>query len=75
MTHTTGVMYTMLFNLMGFPATHVPAGRDANGLPVGFQVIAAVGHDRLCLSIAEELQRAGIAAWTPPPHLAAQLLS
>lgn len=38
-TKMSGVMYTMFFNVMGFPSTHVPMGKDKNGLPIGFQVI------------------------------------
>ena len=37
-TKMSGVMYTMFFNVMGFPSTHVPMGKDKNGLPIGFQV-------------------------------------
>lgn len=28
----------MIFNLMGYPSTHVPIKLDINGLPVGLQV-------------------------------------
>lgn len=34
----SGVMYTMFFNILGFPSTHVTLGLDSNGLPIGFQV-------------------------------------
>ncbi|CRL02527.1 CLUMA_CG015295, isoform A [Clunio marinus] len=57
-TKMSGVMYTMFFNLMGFPSTHVPMGKDANGLPIGFQVIAAPYQDRNCFAIARELEAA-----------------
>lgn len=53
-----GVMFAMLFNLLGFPATHVPLGFDKDGLPIGMQVIAAPYQDRLCLTIASELEAA-----------------
>lgn len=33
-----GVSYTMIFNLMGFPSTHVPTGMGSDKLPIGFQV-------------------------------------
>lgn len=60
-----GVVYTMVFNLMGFPSTHVPMGRDRNGCPIGFQVVAAPYQDRLCLCIAGELE-AAFGGWTEP---------
>lgn len=60
-----GVMYTVIFNLLGFPSTHVPLGRDGNGLPIGFQVIAAPYQDRLCLCIAAELE-AAFGGWVQP---------
>lgn len=63
-----GVSYTMIFNLMGFPSTHVPTGMGSDNLPVGFQVIAARNQDKLCLTIAEELEKA-FGGWIPPPSI------
>lgn len=60
-----GVMYTMLFNVLGFPATHVPLGRDLKGLPIGMQVVAAPYQDRLCLCMAGELE-AAFGGWVKP---------
>lgn len=60
-----GVMYTMVFNVLGFPSTHVPMGRDLNGLPVGMQVVAAPYQDRLCLCMAGELE-AAFGGWVKP---------
>lgn len=34
----SGTMYTMFFNILGFPSTHVTLGLNSNGLPIGFQV-------------------------------------
>ena len=39
-------------NLAGFPAISIPAGEDAAGLPVGFQVMARPWQEALLLSIA-----------------------
>lgn len=61
----SGVPYTMIFNLFGFPSTHVPLGNDKNGLPIGFQVIAAPYQDRLCMCIAAEIE-AAFGGWKPP---------
>jgi len=60
----SGVMYTMFFNLMGFPSTHVPMGKDENNLPIGFQVVAAPYQDRNCFAIARELE-AAFGGWKP----------
>ncbi|XP_023179738.2 fatty-acid amide hydrolase 2 isoform X2 [Drosophila hydei] len=60
-----GVDYTLLLNVLGLPATHVPMGINGKGLPIGFSVIAAPYQDRLCLRVAVELERA-FSGWQPP---------
>jgi fatty acid amide hydrolase 2 len=50
--------YCAIINILGFPSTHVPCGKDQNGLPIGFQVIAAPFQDRLCFAMAAELEAA-----------------
>lgn len=62
---TTSAIYCMLCNCIGFPSTHVPMGLDDNGMPIGFQVIAAPNKDRLCLAVAIELEK-GFGGWVPP---------
>ncbi|KAI4457697.1 fatty-acid amide hydrolase [Holotrichia oblita] len=62
---TAGVMYTMIFNALGLPSTHVPLGINRNGLPIGIQVIASPYQDRLCLRIAEELEK-HFGGWIEP---------
>lgn len=57
--------YFSIFNVVHLPATQVPMGLDANGLPMGIQVVAGEMCDRLCLSVAEELQRS-FKGWVPP---------
>jgi aspartyl-tRNA(Asn)/glutamyl-tRNA(Gln) amidotransferase subunit A len=44
--------YTMLANLCWNPAVSVPAGRTAEGLPVGLQVMAARHRDEIPLRLA-----------------------
>ncbi|XP_043064937.1 fatty-acid amide hydrolase 2-A isoform X2 [Drosophila ficusphila] len=63
-----GVDYTLLFNVLGLPVTHVPMGLNDRGLPVGLSVIGAPNQDRLCIRVAVELERA-FGGWKPPvPH-------
>ncbi|WXB19430.1 amidase [Pendulispora albinea] len=45
---------TSLWNLAGFPALSVPAGRVA-GLPVGLQLVAAPGSEALIFALARKL--------------------
>lgn len=57
--------YCTLCNILGFPSTHVPMGLNKDGLPIGFQVIAAPYQDRLCLAVAKELEKT-FGGWIPP---------
>jgi len=47
---------TTAFNITTLPATVVPVGRDARGLPLAVQIVARRGNDHLCLAVAEALQ-------------------
>ncbi|XP_052835186.1 fatty-acid amide hydrolase 2-A [Drosophila gunungcola] len=60
-----GIDYTLMFNVLGLPVTHVPMGLNKRGLPVGLSVIGAPNQDRLCLRVAVELERA-FGGWKPP---------
>ncbi|WP_227175425.1 amidase [Marinobacter sp. CA1] len=55
-----------LASLLGLPATSVPIGRTAAGLPFGVQVIAAPGQDLTTIRFAELLEAEGLAGFTPP---------
>ncbi|XP_017068843.1 fatty-acid amide hydrolase 2-A [Drosophila eugracilis] len=58
--------YTGIVNVLGFPATAVPLGKlGSEGLPLGVQIIANFNQDRLCLAVAEELERA-FGGWARP---------
>lgn len=60
---------TCFFNAMELPATAVPCGLSANGLPIGFQIVAGHGCDHISIAVAMKLQRESIAQWCPPqPH-------
>lgn len=57
--------YTAVVNCLGLPSTTVPLGLSRDGLPIGIQVIANYNQDRLCLAVAEELDRA-FGGWLEP---------
>lgn len=58
----TSVMVAQLFgpwNIAGWPAMNVPAGvHDAGGWPIGVQLIARPGGERLLLSLAAQIEAA-----------------
>jgi fatty acid amide hydrolase 2 len=56
----------VIFNLAGVPATQVPLGLNARGLPLGVQVAAGPDRDHVSIAVAIELERA-LGGWVPPP--------
>lgn len=62
---------TGLFNVLEFPATAVPVGFTADGLPVSIQVVARRGNDHLTVAVAQALERA-FGGWrrADPPRAA-----
>ncbi|NEC25841.1 amidase [Streptomyces sp. SID8111] len=54
--------FTYPFNMTQQPAASVPVGRDADGLPIGLQLVAARHRDALVLRAAHALYEAGVAA-------------
>jgi fatty acid amide hydrolase 2 len=57
---------TALFSVTGLPGTVVPTGFDHRHLPVGVQLVARRGNDRLTLAAARALEIA-FGGWTPAP--------
>jgi Asp-tRNA(Asn)/Glu-tRNA(Gln) amidotransferase A subunit family amidase len=66
--------YTAWFNLLQNPAVSVPAGRTADGLPVGVQVVARHWEEHVALGVARMIERA-LGGFTPPPLIAAAAAS
>jgi Asp-tRNA(Asn)/Glu-tRNA(Gln) amidotransferase A subunit family amidase len=62
--------YSAWFNLLQNPAVSVTAGRTADGLPVGVQVVARHWEERTALAVARVIERA-IGGYRPPPLEAA----
>jgi amidase len=54
----------------GLPATAIPAGQTATGLPVGAQLIGPRGADSRTLAIAEAIEER-LGGFVPPPPLEA----
>jgi amidase len=52
------------------PATIVPTGPDANGLPIGVQIIGPMMGDLQTIQLAQFLERQGF-AFQPPPGMVA----
>ena len=57
---------TYPFNLTGHPALSLPAGVTPAGLPVGVQLVAPLGKDRLLLTVADDIER-GLDTHPAPP--------
>jgi len=54
-------------SLVGCPVVVVPAGRAANGLPVGIQLIGAPGKDAALLALAAQIEEACAFQRVEPP--------
>ncbi len=55
---------TGIFNALELPATAVPAGHSADGIPRGVQVVGGLGQDHLCLAVAQALEE-HFGGWQP----------
>jgi aspartyl-tRNA(Asn)/glutamyl-tRNA(Gln) amidotransferase subunit A len=62
-------VFTVPANLAGVPAISVPAGLDANGLPLGLQVITRTFDEETMFAVGSAVERA--AAFTALPQIRA----
>jgi amidase len=60
------LVWASLASLAYLPATAVPLGRSAEGLPIGAQAIGPHGEDRTTLAFAGHVE-AVLGGFTPPP--------
>ncbi|MGE0202287.1 MAG: amidase [Hyphomicrobiaceae bacterium] len=56
------------FNLTQQPAASIPCGTNADGLPIGLQIVGPVGGDQAVLAACRAIE-----SWRPLPRLAAPL--
>ena len=59
-------IFTVTANLAGLPAISVPAALDAQGLPLGLQVIGKALDEAACFRVGAEIERA--AGFTAKPE-------
>jgi aspartyl-tRNA(Asn)/glutamyl-tRNA(Gln) amidotransferase subunit A len=64
---TTQADFTALANIGGFPALSLPAGRTAEGMPVGVQLIGAPGAEALLFVAARKID-SNLRGYVPPMH-------
>ena len=62
------IAYTMPFNLTGQPAISLPLHHSRDGLPIGVQLVAALGREDLLFGLAGQLERAAPWATRRPPR-------
>lgn len=64
--YTAMLCWISLATALHLPATAIPAGQTADGLPVGAQLIGPLGGDAKTLALAQAIDEE-IGGFTPPP--------
>lgn len=59
--------FAFLANLTGLPAATAPVGADADGLPIGLQLVGDAWDEATVLAALAHLERTGIASVRRPP--------
>ncbi|KAI3420034.1 hypothetical protein GPALN_003368 [Globodera pallida] len=59
------VKYTMMVNVLGFPALTAPTGLGNTHMPVGVQLVSAPFNEALLIAAAKEMER-GFGGWVKP---------
>lgn len=60
--------YTFLGNVSGLPCGSAPVGLDADGLPIGLQLVGDAWDEATVLALMAELERSGAAQLARPPY-------
>jgi amidase len=68
-THYQQMFWAGLTGVAFLPSTVIPTGPDANGLPIGVQLVGPAYGDRVTIGAAAALEAAGF-AFRPPPGYA-----
>jgi aspartyl-tRNA(Asn)/glutamyl-tRNA(Gln) amidotransferase subunit A len=50
-------VFTAFANMGGCPAISVPCAPSKSGLPIGFQLVGAIGQDETLLDVAAQYER------------------
>lgn len=58
-------VYTAILNVMEVPVTQTPLGLNAEGLPLGVQVVGVHGNDHITIAAAQALEE-DLGGWVPP---------
>lgn len=64
--------YSQTFNVFDLPVVVVPAGRSAEGLPIGVQIIGRPFAESTVLAAAAIVE-AALGGWQPPPDMSDKL--
>jgi aspartyl-tRNA(Asn)/glutamyl-tRNA(Gln) amidotransferase subunit A len=64
--------YTVPQNVAGLPSITVPAGADADGLPIGVQIVGSPWSEGRLLNAAEALHRSGASRVSTPARFAGE---
>lgn len=52
--------FTLLANITGMPAASVPVGLSTDGLPIGMQILAKLNDEATLISLAAQMEAAGL---------------
>jgi aspartyl-tRNA(Asn)/glutamyl-tRNA(Gln) amidotransferase subunit A len=66
--------FTFFGNLTGLPAGTAPIGKDARGLPIGFQLVGDAWDEATVLAAMAHLERLGVAR-VERPRVAVDVLA
>ncbi len=61
-----GYLYSMAYNLTGWPGAVVRSGTSPEGLPIGVQLVAAPWREDITLALAAQVEST-LGGWQPPP--------